>query len=61
MEAINDEIEEDRRFSLNDLKIANRDYPNRKALRKEFLAALSIKDMTDFSISKGLLLHRGRL
>ena len=61
MEAINDEIEEDRRFSLNDLKAANRDYPNRKALREELLAALPIKDITNFSTSEGLLLHRGRL
>ena len=61
MEAIDDEIEEDRRFSLDDLKAANRDYPDGKALREELLAALPMKDMTDFSTSEGLLLHRGRL
>ena len=61
MEAINDKIEEDRRFSLNNLKIANQDYLNKKTLRKELLAALLIKDITNFSISKGLLLHRDRL
>src|SRR5947207_10428663 len=61
MEAIDDETEEDRRFSLDDLKAANRDHPDGKALREELLAALPMKDVTDFSTSEGLLLHRGRL